>query len=508
MNLEILLSAQPGVRPVAAAEVAARVSQSGRVLIVLDDDPTGTQAVAGLPVLANWRAADLEWALDTGAPAVYVLTNTRSFDEATAARINREVVTAALAAAETRGKRLGFVSRGDSTLRGHFPLEPDTIAAALEAAGHTRPHGVVVVPAFPEAKRVSIDGIHYTVEDGQWVPVGESEFARDATFGFRSSRLADWVSEKSGGSLAASDVVELRLTTIRAGAEAIAAQLRAAALGSTIVADAVVEDDMRQLALGLELVEAEGRSYIYRVGPPFVRARIGQEPSTPIKGPLDDATTGSLAPAGGSHAPTGGGLDAAGGGLIVVGSHTAVTTRQLGALRTAHPTAVAIELNVAELIAPADPHEAIRRATEQCVAALATGNVILQTSRTLVSTSDPEESLAIARGVSEALVAVTRGILAKQRPSFVIAKGGITSSDIATKGLGIERAWVAGSLFPGLVSVWRAVDGPAQGIPYVVFPGNVGTDDSLAAAVTKLTGNLADNPEHTRAGAPAGREHA
>ncbi|MBN9200813.1 MAG: hypothetical protein J0H70_05510, partial [Microbacterium chocolatum] len=50
-----------------------------------DDDPTGTQAVADLPVLSRWGVDDLGWALDTGAAAVYVLTNTRSHDAETAA---------------------------------------------------------------------------------------------------------------------------------------------------------------------------------------------------------------------------------------------------------------------------------------------------------------------------------------------------------------------------------------------------------------------------------------
>lgn len=467
MNLERLLSAQPRVRAADAAEISAAVNASGRVLVVLDDDPTGTQAIFGLPVLSRWRESDLLWAFGTGAPAVYVLTNTRSFDEATAARINREVVAAAVSAAASTGTRIGFVSRGDSTLRGHFPLEPATIAAAVEAAGEPRPSGTIVVPAFPEAQRVTVDGVHYTREGEEWKPVGESEFARDATFGYRSSRLSEWVAEKSGGTIPVAAVIELRLAVLRAGAETVAGALRTAPEGSVIVADAVVEDDLRQLALGLEIVEAEGRNYIYRVGPPFVRARIGQERSEPLDAPL-------------------GAVDADAGGIVIVGSHTALTTKQLAALRAAQPDATVVELDVAALATPGSTAEAIRTATELCAAGLAHGTVILQTSRILVRAADPEASLALARGVSAALVAITRGILEHARPAFVIAKGGITSSDIATHGLQIERAVVQGSLFPGMVSLWRAVTGPAIGIPYVVFPGNVGAETSLAEAVAKL----------------------
>ena len=128
--------------------------------------------------------------------------------------------------------------------------------------------------------------MHYAREGDDWKPVGETEFARDATFGYRSSRLTEWVAEKSGGATAASAVIAAQLAALRAGAETVAAILRDAPDGSVIVADAVVEDDMRQLALGLEIVEAEGRSYVYRVGPPFVRARIGQERSEPLVPPI------------------------------------------------------------------------------------------------------------------------------------------------------------------------------------------------------------------------------
>ncbi|NKX52067.1 hypothetical protein HER39_16135, partial [Arthrobacter deserti] len=134
------LASYPTDRFVSAAEVAGAVARSGRVLVVLDDDPTGTQSVADLPVLPRWEVEDFRWALDLRpdgrqAPAVYVLTNTRTLAPAEAAERNRQVVTAALRAAEETGTRVGFVSRSDSTLRGHYPLEPDVIAATIAEQG-------------------------------------------------------------------------------------------------------------------------------------------------------------------------------------------------------------------------------------------------------------------------------------------------------------------------------------------------------------------------------------
>ncbi|MBC7591367.1 MAG: hypothetical protein H7226_10045, partial [Salinibacterium sp.] len=119
--------------------------------------------------------------------------------------------------------------------------------------------------------------------------------------------------------------------------------------------------------------------------------------------------------------------------------------------------------------------------------ALAGGDVVVHTSRMLRRTDDADESLRISRRVSAAVVEIVQRVLAARPPRFVIAKGGITSSDVASHGLGIRHAIVRGAMLPGLVSLWEPVDGPARGIPYIVFAGNVGDDDSLAQVVTTLS---------------------
>ena len=211
-----LLAGTPTGRAVPAAEVADLARGSGRVLVVLDDDPTGTQSVYDLPVIMDWSTESLAWALRQGTPAVYVMTNSRSLDPEHAERCNREVARAAFAAAEQVGVRVDFVSRSDSTLRGHFPLEPMTLADEVTRHGGERIDGVVIVPAFGDAGRITVDSIHYAGNrlDG-YTPVGETEFARDATFGYHASDLREWVEEKTGGRITASDVARIDLTTLR-----------------------------------------------------------------------------------------------------------------------------------------------------------------------------------------------------------------------------------------------------------------------------------------------------
>ncbi|GAA2126403.1 four-carbon acid sugar kinase family protein [Arthrobacter humicola] len=470
-----------------ADSVAASSEASPRVLVVLDDDPTGTQSVANLPVLTRWDVADFAWAFGYEVNgqrqrAVYVLTNTRSLDPAEAASRNEEIVRNALAAAASADPalRLSFVSRSDSTLRGHYPLEPDVIAATVTAVNGETTDGVVIVPAFPDAGRVTIGGVHFmrgTGEDsGQLTPVAETEFARDASFGFANSEMAKYVEEKSKGRFPADSVIVLDLDIIRASndplisAKAIADAIEPATDSTPIVADIVTENDLRALALGLEEAERRGKKLLYRVGPPFVRARIGQEIRTELSG--DEAYAGNTP----SEA----------GGLIVVGSHVGVTTRQLNALTEQHRAARIVEIDVEQLLGD-NAGAYLDETVGTVVAALHAGDVIVHTSRLLIKTSDAAESLRIARTVSAAVVAVVNRTLKTFPPRFVIAKGGITSSDVAAHGLEIRHAIVRGPMLPGIVSLWEPMDGPAKGIPYIVFAGNVGDDQSLAQVTRKLS---------------------
>jgi uncharacterized protein YgbK (DUF1537 family) len=488
-----VLAAYPADMDIPAGLVARTLAASNaevpRVLVVLDDDPTGTQSVADLPVLTRWEVADFAWAFAQGKPAVYVLTNTRSLDPAEAAARNEEVVRNALTAASS-GLRLGFVSRSDSTLRGHYPLEPDVIAATVAAVSGEKTDGVVLVPAFPDAGRLTIGGVHYMRgtgdAQGTLVPVSETEFAKDATFGFSTSVMADYVAEKSQGRFPADSVIVLDLNIIRAGAsaqdpaisaKAIADAIEPATDSTPIVADIVTENDFRALALGLEEAERRGKKLLYRVGPPFVRGRIGQEIRTALT--ADEAYAGNTP----SEA----------GGLIVVGSHVGLTTRQLNVLTAEHSSARIIEIDVEKLLAAetetaeleAQAH--LDQTVDAVVDALRAGDVIVHTSRLLIKTDDPAESLRIARTVSAAVVDVVNRTLKTFPPRFVIAKGGITSSDVAAHGLEIRHAIVRGPMLPGIVSLWEPVDGPAKGIPYIVFAGNVGDDDSLAQVTRKLS---------------------
>ncbi|HWA84946.1 MAG TPA: four-carbon acid sugar kinase family protein [Opitutus sp.] len=435
-------------------------SRAARV-VVLDDDPTGTQTVHDVPVLTEWSVAGLATELAAPGGCFYILTNTRAVAAERASAINREIGRNLLSAARQSGRKFRVISRSDSTLRGHFPAETDALAETL-GGGFA---ATLLVPAFFEGGRITVDDVHYVVGASGPVPAGETEFARDATFGYRASNLREWVEEKTGGRVRAGDVVSISLDDLRGERSRLTAKLEALAGDVVVIVNAEKRDDLTALTRALKGAEAKGKRFLFRTAASFVAAYAGIEPR-PLLGAEE------IAPAGN------------GGGLVVVGSHVGKTSVQLERLRqTADVTA--IEVSVGNLLRPESRDAETVGAGKRAASALGAGrNVVVYTSRSLVAGSDAGENLAIGEAVSRGLV----GIVAKigRRPRWVIAKGGITSSDVATQALGVKRALVLGQALPG-VPVWRLGDESRwPGLGYVVFPGNVGDEDALSRLVARL----------------------
>jgi uncharacterized protein YgbK (DUF1537 family) len=481
VSLQDLLVDQPPVRDVG---INLEEIKAGHRLVVLDDDPTGTQSIADLPVLTRWSVADLQWALQQPTTGFFVLTNTRSLSEPDAADRNRQIVRALAEASHLEGDvPYVIASRSDSTLRGYFPLETDVLAHELEVLGDPV-DGVVICPAYIEPGRVTVDSVHWMRTNEGMIGVADSEFARDASFGYRNSDLRDWVEEKTHGRVPRSSVATITLTDIRSGGPARVQDILAGLTdGQPVVVDAAEDADLQVVVLALVRAEAAGKRFVYRTGPSFVRARCGQRATPAIDAGRLRAIAAQPDPALPDDRPN------VSHGLIAVGSHVGLTTRQLDQLRAAGHI-LELELNVPTLLEPSTRDQHVSEIAAEAARLLQDNtmdsDVVIRTSRTLVTGSDATDSLVIARTVSAALVGTVREVVALVRPAFVLAKGGITSSDTATEGLAIRRAWSRGTMLPGIVSLWEPVDGPARGIPYIVFAGNVGDDHALAEVVATL----------------------
>ena len=300
------------------ASVRALRAADGLLLGVLDDDPTGSQAVHGLEVVTVLQPAAYQAALAGPAAACFVLTNTRSLDGPAAARLTARAARDLLTVAQRRGARIQLVSRSDSTLRGHVLAEVAAVQAARrEILGHGF-DGVLLIPAFIEAGRVTAADIHWARAGPGLVAVGETEFARDPVFGYRASDLREFIAERSSGAIRPDQVASISLDDIRLGGpDQVAARLAGVPGGGWVVVNATEYSDLDTVAHGVLLAERAGQAFLFRTGPSFVRALAGQDPQPPLRG-------ARIWP-GGPGGPGGAGR-AGQPGLIVVGSHVGRTT--------------------------------------------------------------------------------------------------------------------------------------------------------------------------------------
>jgi uncharacterized protein YgbK (DUF1537 family) len=445
------------------SRIRERVEASGRSLVVLDDDPTGTQTVHNVPVLTTWEVEALAAELERGGNVFYILTNSRSLPAAEAASLNRQIGRALLAASARTDRDFAVVSRSDSTLRGHFPGEVAALAEALAGAPHHF-DGWLIIPFFLEGGRYTIDDVHWVAEGDQLVPAGQTPYAGDATFGYTHSDLKAWVAEKSNGRIDAASVASISLNDIRRdGPTAVSARLRTLQGGQICVVNAASYRDLEVLVLGLLDAEAMGKRFLYRTAASFVQVRAGLAPRPLLTAADLDMAQGR-------------------GALFVIGSYVPKTTAQLNALLSrADVTALAVEVD--QLLD--DCSATVRSIVDAADLALRQEKTtVIYTSRRYVGAAGGESDLSIGQQVSAGLIEIVRGITV--RPRYLVAKGGITSSDVATKGLNVRRALVAGQILPG-VPLWQiGEESRHPGLPYIVFPGNVGDDEALVTVMERL----------------------
>jgi uncharacterized protein YgbK (DUF1537 family) len=433
-------------------------------IIVLDDDPTGSQTVHSCLLLTRWDVATLRTALADIAPLFFVLTNTRGMGAAAAAKLTREVcrnLKLALAEERQAGRDINpiLVSRSDSTLRGHYPVETDVIAEEL---GPFDAH--FLVPAFFEGGRITRGSVHYLRVAHQEVPVHETEFARDSVFGYRHSHLPDYVEEKTAGRIKAAAVERLLLHDVRGD---VSVRLLALHDNQCCVVDAETQSDLDHFATQLQQAAGQGKRFLFRSAASLLTA-LAQLPPQPVA-----AQDMARYVRGGKP------------GAVIAGSHVKKTTQQLEQLLQM-PGVVPLEIDV-DRIASARA-ALLQEVLAQAAAAHAAGQTpVIYTSRVERTFADQATRLAFGESVSELLMDVVRQL--PPTLGYLISKGGITSNDVLSKGLALRTSRVLGQILPGCSVVRCPADHPRYpDMPVVIFPGNVGDERALAEALRRLSG--------------------
>lgn len=429
-------------------------------IIVLDDDPTGSQTVHSCLLLTRWDVPTLQSGLQDASPIFFVLTNTRGMGADEAAGITREVCRNLKEALAGFDRPVLFVSRSDSTLRGHYPVETDVMAEEL---GPFDAH--FMIPAFFEGGRFTVNGIHYVRMGGKAVPAHETEFARDSVFGYQHSYMPAYVEEKTRGRIRADEVVHFSLEEVRSG---VFDKLMTLAGNACCVVDAERQSDLDGFADELLSAAEQGKRFLFRSAASLLTA-LAKLPPQPVPAERMREYVKDGKP-----------------GVIVVGSHVKKTTEQLAELLK-QPGIAPVEVDVNLL--PEQTGTLLEEITGQVAQAHAKGlTPAVFTSRAERQFPDIQARLRFGEQVSGFLMSVVHGL--PRSIGFIISKGGITSNDMLSQGLAMPASRIAGQILAGCSVVLTPPDHPClPGIPVVIFPGNVGDEHGLATVYNRLSSN-------------------
>ena len=474
LNISVL-NKYPAVDEVEVDKLLAQeIAANNTKIVVLDDDPTGVQTVHDISVYTDWSKESIQAGFEEAGKLFYVLTNSRGFTQEQTTEAHKEIAHVVAQVAKSLGRDYVIISRSDSTLRGHYPLETSLLRDEMAKCSGIITDGEILCPFFKEGGRYTIDNVHYVRYGQELVPAGETEFAKDKTFGYTKSSIPEYIEEKTAGAYKAADVVCISLEDLRSlNYDKIEAQLEAVENFGKIVVNAIDYVDVKIFCIALYRAMAKGKHFMFRTAAAIVKCigGISDKPLLTRKEMVKDAESNTN------------------GGIVVVGSHTNKTTAQLKQLLTVAGTQ-GIEFNSNLVMDGDEAFEAeIDRVVAESEKLIAQGiTPVCYTNRKLLTVEGDTKEAALVRSVKisygvQSLVGRLQIV-----PAFVIAKGGITSSDVGTKALAVKRANVLGQIKPG-IPVWQTgAESKFPGIPYVIFPGNLGEETTLKEAVEILQG--------------------
>ena len=444
------------------------IEKNNKKIVVLDDDPTGVQTVHDVSVYTDWSKESIKSGFEEKNKLFYILTNSRGFTIEQTIKAHKEIANTIAEVGRELNKEYIIISRSDSTLRGHYPLETKLLKD-IENQNGKKIDGEILCPFFKEGGRFTINNIHYVKYDNKLVPAGETEFAKDKTFGYTSSNMCEYIEEKTNGEFKKENVTCISLDDIRSlNFDKIEKQLLEVNDFNKVVVNAIDYCDIKVFCIALYRAMAKGKTYMFRTAAAIVKV-IGGITNQPL------LTKEKMIV-----------KDNKNGGIVVVGSHTKKTTSQLESLKEVDGIEF-IEFNSDLVLDEMKFEQEIKRVVSLSEKFISEGTtVVTYTKRKLLVVENDSKEDALIRSVkiSDAVQSLVGRLTVE--PSFVIAKGGITSSDVGTKALAVKKANVMGQIKPG-IPVWQTGDeSKFPKTPYVIFPGNVGEISTLKEAVEIL----------------------
>lgn len=412
-------------------------------VLVIGDDLTGSNATGALYARLGLRAVTVGalTQVERYADRVDVLVVNTASRHWTPAR----AYAAVRAAAETAGTAPLIVKRVDTTLRGNPGSELDAVVDVLAAREPSARIRTLAVPAFPDAGRSTVGGLHLV--DG--VPLTRTPVARDPFDPVRHSRVAAVLGAQSRRTTG-----ELALDVVERGPAAVAAALRASR-AEVVVCDATENAHLQTVAVAAARLAAEDRiRWVALDSGPFGAALAAEL---------------GLRPEGGTPVRV----------LAVVGSVTDRTRTQLARTETA------LGARWADLD-PADPDPdrvlaALRAAAHEGATVL---GVRVAPAPPAAATAAPVPDPGTAARILRCLAEVARRAVAELCPGGLYASGGDVAAAV-TSALGADGFAIETEVLP-LAIAGHLVGGPHDGLLFATKGGLIGGPDAARDCLEHL----------------------
>ncbi len=447
-------------------------------IIIFDDDPTGSQTVYGCPLLLNWDEKTLKQAFTKSSSLIFILANTRSLSSVLAVKKTREICSSIKKFFLRQGYSKDdyfYISRGDSTLRGHGVLEPEILAEELGPF-----HATFHIPAFLEGGRTTENGIHYL----NGIPVHTTDFGNDNIFGFSTSDLAKWIEEKSFGKIQAKNILHVEIKQLDMAFnneddfKSLLSFLSQLENNISVVVDAKLPHHLETLARAIKVVSKEKR-FLFRTAASFINSLSGLPPN-----PQDTADLVSLKSKNNDFKDK--------SGLIMVGSYVKLATDQLEVLLKDN-SCEGLEIPVsilADIFTLGDCQQAILDLEDILLSKIDDIlNIkkvpVLYTSREEMKFSSDSKRMNFGLELAEFMAILVGKITNKL--GYIISKGGITTQILLQKGLNYNQVDLKGQILPGLSIVTS--NSNQYDLPVVTFPGNLGNEKTLLESFRLMESN-------------------
>ena len=435
-------------------------------VIVIDDDPTGSQTVNNCLLLLKWDYSTLIKGFQSKSNLFFILANTRSLSENDAKLRLVEICNALkkVISKESYKEEFIFVSRGDSTLRGHNFLEPKIMNDCLgpfDATFH--------IPAFIEGKRMTIDGDHFVDN----VPVSQTIFAKDKIFGYKTSNVKQLLFQKCKYQIKFNDIQNLKISELKVleskEKNIVFNKIRNLKENSHVIVDIENYSQLEKFSLSIKKLSKQ-KKFLFRTAASFISSisAVKDNPKEPFFYSIIRRKNREK-----KFLP----------GFLVIGSYVELTTMQLKEFLEISDC-IPIELDVFEFLRisklKSNQDQLVffkNKLLAQIRSILKQENTpVLFTSRKEVSLAKNDEQVNFYNSLAHFISELVSDL--KNEIGYLVSKGGITSNVILSNGFNANYVYLQGQIITGVSLVTFKLEND-ENLPIVTFPGNIGNQDSL-----------------------------